>query len=137
MSEAEQLETVKRVYEAFTTGNLPALLELMTVDVEMIPPIFSGETSVIGWGQTWHGRDGVTRYLATIGSELEFEVFQPDAFIVGSENVVVQGHERCRVRSTGRVVDANWVQIFSLRDGKVSRHREYSDTAAWEAGYAT
>jgi ketosteroid isomerase-like protein len=45
------------------------------------------------------------------------------------------GHERCLVRLTGRLVEANWVQIFDFRDGLVCRHREYTDTAAWDAGF--
>ena len=50
------------------------------------------------------------------------------------EIIVVLGHERCLVRATECVVDAKWVQIFDFRDGLVRRHREYTDTAAWDAG---
>ena len=53
-----------------------------------------------------------------------------DEFIAGDDSVVVLGHERCVVRATGRVVEAKWVQIFDFRDGRVCRHREYTDTAA-------
>jgi ketosteroid isomerase-like protein len=67
---------------------------------------------------------------------LEFQVFQPDEFIAGHDSVVVLGHERCRVKATGRLVEAKWVQIFTLRDGRISRYREYSDTAAWDTGYS-
>ncbi len=63
--------------------------------------------------------------------------FQPDEFVVGSDSVAVLGHERCRVKATGRIVEAKWVQIFTLRNGKISRYREYSDTAAWDGGYSS
>jgi len=33
--------------------------------------------------------------------------------------------------ATGRFVQGKWVQIFDFRDGQVSRHPEYTDTAAW------
>jgi ketosteroid isomerase-like protein len=36
---------------------------------------------------------------------------------------------------TAALFEANWAQIFSFREGMVSRHREYSDTAAWEIGF--
>jgi len=26
-------------------------------------------------------------------------------------------------------------QVFTLRDGKICRYREYTDTAAWDTGY--
>jgi hypothetical protein len=48
---------------------------------------------------------------------LEFQVFQPDEFIVGQNTVVVLGHERCLVRATGRVVEANWAQVLPSETG--------------------
>ena len=46
------------------------------------------------------------------------------------------GHERGRVKATDRIVKAEWVQVFTLRDGKISHYREYNDTAAWDVGYS-
>jgi ketosteroid isomerase-like protein len=76
------------------------------------------------------------RYGKATFEALEFQVFQPDEFIVDGDTVVVLGHERCLVRATGCVVEANWAQIFTLRDGLIRKFREYSDTAAWQAGVA-
>lgn len=133
MSEQKNLETVQRAYKAFAEGDIPALLKFATDDVEWnFPPTYAG----IPWAQRpWRGRDGVQQAFTMLTESLEFQVFQPDEFIVSRDSVVVLGHERCRVRATGRVVEANWVQIFTLRDGMVSRFREYSDTAAWDTGY--
>jgi ketosteroid isomerase-like protein len=79
----------------------------------------------------------VAEYLGIVGSTLEFETFEADEFIVAPGRVVVLGHERCRVRATNRIVEVDWAQVFTFRDGLVCRHREYSDTAAWEAGFQT
>jgi ketosteroid isomerase-like protein len=76
------------------------------------------------------------QYGMNIFAALEFQVFQPDQFIVGQDTVVVLGHERCLVRATGRVVKANWAQVFTFRGALICRFREYTDTAAWEAGVA-
>src|SRR5262245_11982765 len=135
MNDEDALRTVRRIYAAFIAGDLAAVVGLMAEDIELIPPVFAGITPVPGWGRSWHGRREVAQYLGTLAETLEFEVFQADEFIVAAENVVVLGHERCRVRATGRVVEANWVQIFTFRNGTVTRHREYSDTAAWESGF--
>jgi uncharacterized protein len=88
------------------------------------------------WSTPVHRREEFEHYGKAIFEALEFQVFQPDEFIVGRDTVVVLGHERCLVRATGRVVEANWAQIFTLRDGLICKFREYSDTAAWEAGVA-
>jgi ketosteroid isomerase-like protein len=74
--------------------------------------------------------------LAANSRVLEFELLQADRFIVGPEDVVVLGHERCRMRATGHVVEVQWAHVWTFRDGLVSRAREYTDTAAWETEFA-
>jgi uncharacterized protein len=133
MSEQDNLEVVQRAYNAFAKGDLPALLDLLTSDVEWnFHPTYAG----IPWAQhPWHGREGVLNALKILTEALELEIFQPDEFIAGKDKVVVL-HERGRVKATGRIVKAEWVQVFTLRDGKISQYREYNDTAAWDAGYS-
>ncbi|MGD0116808.1 MAG: nuclear transport factor 2 family protein [Candidatus Binatus sp.] len=133
MNEQKNLEIVQRAYKAFGAGDL-GLLKLLTDDVEWnFPPTYVG----IPWARhSWRGPAEVEQAFRMLNEFLEFQVFQPDEFIAGGDQVVVLGHERCRIRATGRIVEARWVQIFTLRDGKISRYREYSDTAAWDTGYA-
>jgi ketosteroid isomerase-like protein len=131
MANQDILETVQRVYKAFVQGDLSAVMDLVTHDVEFLPP----PSAKIPWAHPWRGRKEVEQYLKTLIEALEFQNFGADEFIVGHDSVVVLGHERCRVRATGRVVEAKWAQVFDFRDGIVCRHREYTDTAAWDAGF--
>ena len=110
---------------------------MLTDDVEFVPPISSRPSPLAGSGQIWRGARGVEQYLTTVAEAYEFEVFEPDEFIVDRDNVVVLGRERCRVRATDHVVEVKWAQVFTFREGRVCRHREYTDTAAWEAGFQT
>jgi uncharacterized protein len=134
MNEQKNLEIVQRGYKAFGEGDLATLTNLLTDDVEWnFPPTYAG----LPWAQhAWRRPAGVEQVTRMLFEALEFEIFQPDEFIAGGDQVVVLGHERCRIRATGRIVEAKWVQVFTLRDGKISRYREYSDTAAWDSGYA-
>jgi uncharacterized protein len=134
--EDEQLATVRHIYETFLGGAVSAVARLMAEDIELLPPVHAGPTAVPGWGRVWRGRDEVAEYLGIIATTLEFEAFEADEFIVAPGRVVVLGHERCRVRATGRLVEAEWAQVFTFRGRDVIRHREYSSTAAWEAGWA-
>ncbi len=86
------------------------------------------------WSVRRHGPEGVEQYGRELFEALEFQEFQPDEFIVDRQTVVVLGHERYLVRATGPVVEARWAQIFTLRSGLICQFREYTDTAAWEAG---
>jgi uncharacterized protein len=124
MSEQENLKTVQRFYNGASDGDIARLWsKLMTDDVDWI-----------GSSIRRHGREQVVQLGKETLAALEFQEFQPDEFIVGRDTVVVLGHERCLVRATGRVVNANWAQIFTLRNGMICQFREYTDTAAWEAG---
>ncbi|MBV8135062.1 MAG: nuclear transport factor 2 family protein [Deltaproteobacteria bacterium] len=135
MSEQDHLELVQRAYEVFAKGDLPALLDLLTGDVEWnYHPTYAGMPSA---QHPWRGREGVLKAFQMLTEALELEAFQPDEFIAGKDKVVVLGHERDRVKATGRVVKAEWVQVFTLREGKISQYREYNDTAAWDAGYSS
>jgi ketosteroid isomerase-like protein len=40
-----------------------------------------------------------------------------------------------RVRSTGKELSAEWVQIYTLKDGKICDFREFYDTAQEVEGY--
>jgi ketosteroid isomerase-like protein len=135
MSEHEYLQTVRSFYQAVKDGNLPAVSKLFTDDIDWK----DGGVDRVPWSTWCHGLKQFEQYGMNIFAALEFQVFQPDEFIVGQHTVVVLGHERCLVRATGRVVEANWAQVFTFRGGSdlpVSRvHRHcgvgsgYSETA--------
>jgi len=131
MSEQDNLQTIQRAYKAFTERNLPTLLSSVSADVEFFPPAMAR----VPWAHPWRGRTEVEQYFRTLAAVLDFQEFEGDEFILSSDSVVVLGHERCLVRATGRVVEARWVQIFDFREGLICRHREYTDTASWNAGF--
>jgi len=132
MSASANLQIVQRIYKAIIDGDLSTLLNAMTDDVEFIIP-GSSKNPAAG---SWRGRRGVEQWVAAVNGLLAFELLQPDEFIVGRDEVVVLGHERCRMRATGHLVEVQWAHIWTLRDGLVSKAREYTDTAAWEAEFA-
>ena len=131
MSEQENLHIVKRIYHAIVESDISTRMSLVTDDLDLT--FFGSEK--IPWAGRWRGKDGLGRFLRRIADTLEFEVFSPEEFIAAGNDVVVLGHERCRVRATGKVVDASWAHVWTVREGLIRRHLEYSDTAAWEAGF--
>lgn len=131
MNEQPNLRTVRQNVDAVSKGDLTSLMKWCTEDVEIVP----APSAVVPWAHPWRGQEEFAQNLKSIGDHLEFLEYAADEFIAGGDSVVVVGHERCRVRATGRVVDAKWVQIFDFHDGLICRHREYTDTAAWDAGF--
>ncbi len=133
MSEPKNLQALQRAYKAFADGDISVLLNLLADDVNWNFPPSSVE---IPWAQhAWRGRDGVAQSFKTMAEFVEIQVFEPDEFIVGQDSLVVLGHERSKMRKTGRTFEGNWAAVFTFRDGLICRYREYHHTSALDAAY--
>jgi ketosteroid isomerase-like protein len=125
MSTAENLQLVKDGYAAFGRGDLPGLLSLLAEDVVWDMP---GEGLPIAG--SYRGRDGVASFFQKLQQEADILEFQPREFLAEGDRVLVVGWERMKIKATGRGADIDWVMAFTIRDGKIAKFREYTDTKA-------
>jgi len=126
MSEAANLETVKRGYEVFGRGDLDGLLALFDENIDWITP---GPPDLPTSGHR-RGRKEVGAFFQTLLGTFDFERFEPREFLAQGDRVVVIGDDTIRVKSTGGRVDFGWVHVFQLRNGLVTAFREYGDVSA-------
>jgi uncharacterized protein len=114
------------MYRAVSRGDLQAVLNAMTEDVEL--DIVG--SPMIPWTGHWQGREEVLaalgRNLATIDSQ-DLEVLSLTA---QGDIIVVTAREQGVYLPTGRPYDVHWVQIFTYHQGKIRRVREIFDSAA-------
>ena len=127
MSERTNADVVQQGYEAFGRGDIPALLDLLTDDVEWT---LQGP-SVIPFAGTRHGREGVAEFFSVLDETLEFEQFEPREIVAQGDTVVVVGIERSLSKATGHKIEQEWAHVNTLRDGKIARFRAFEDTAAY------
>ena len=83
----------------------------------------------------YHGKDDVRQFFADLDTAQEATRFEPTAFIAEGDTVVVMGNASWHVKSTGLDYDSDWVHVFTVRDGKVTRMQQFVDTAATEHAY--
>jgi ketosteroid isomerase-like protein len=126
MGEQENLKLIQDVYEAFGRGDLPAILGSLTDDVDWNHP----RPDRIPWGGQRRGPEEVTGFFVALGQTVDVEEFQPQRFHADLDTVIVFGRERMRARATGRNYENQWVHEFVIRDGKIAKFTEYTDTAA-------
>jgi ketosteroid isomerase-like protein len=119
---------VQGTYEAVGRGDIPALLEILTDDVQWT---FQGP-STIPFAGTCRGREGVAEFFSLVEENLEFQEFEPREFVAQGDTVVALGFERSLVRPTGRTFEQEWAHVYRLRDGKVAEFLALEDTAAHE-----
>jgi ketosteroid isomerase-like protein len=125
MTEQANVARVQELYQAFGRGDIEAILEQLADDVEWYDP---GPPAVPHAGR-YHGRDDVARFFSVASETLEFEDFQPRAFVASGDLVVALGSLRARVKATGRSYDNEWAMAWVWRDGKVASWQIYEDTA--------
>ena len=131
MSEQTNVQIVQDAYTAFGRGDIRDVLSRLDENVEWIIPGPS-ESPVTG---IRHGRAEVGEFFRALEREQDQEAFTPQRFIADDEVVAVIGYYRWRIKGTGRTTESEWVHLFTVRDGKIARFQEYSDTASYADAY--
>lgn len=120
------LDVVKAAYAAFGSGNIPAILELADEDIDWT---FRGAKGLAYTG-SFRGRSAVEKWFASVAQADDIQAFEPREFLAGSDHVTVLGSERTRALPDGKVFETEWVHVFTVRDGRVTRFWGMYDTQA-------
>jgi ketosteroid isomerase-like protein len=121
MSEQDNVEVIKRGYEAFAAGDVEAVMNSFDDDVEWIQP---GESAISG---TYHGKSEGMEYLGRLAEKsvtVKLDRILADGDMVVALTHITMGDE------SGHDAD-----VFTLRDGKTVRVEIRGDTAMMERVY--
>src|SRR3984885_6326710 len=123
MSTKENVQIVKDFFAAIGAYNKQDLLALVAADIEWIIP---GE----GWplAGLHRGRAELAAVLQKASEEIETTYPPPPEFVAQGDRVV--GVATGKIKATNKPFKDNWVFDITVRDGKVTRIREYVDTQA-------
>lgn len=126
MSAEDNKRVVQSIFEAFGRGDVPGVLEHLSEDVTWKAP---GPDTIPYFGDR-RGHGGATEFFVKLGTTVDFEHFEPGAFVAEDDRVVVLGRERGRVKRTGKSFDNEWALVFTFGGGKVTGFQCYENTAA-------
>jgi ketosteroid isomerase-like protein len=133
MSETNQ-ETIEAVYSAFGRGDVPFILERVTDGTRWD---FSVARSDPPRQVPVQSKAELPRFFQAMAENLNFEVFEPRAFLSDGRNVVVKLRVAYQVKKTGHRVDEEQVQWWSFdENGRIAALRHYEDTAAVRDAWA-
>jgi uncharacterized protein len=127
MDERENTQLVQQAYRDFQNGDIPALLDALSEDVEWVVPEVEG---VPGRG-TWRGPEQVGEFFRILSDTQEPRQLDLREYVAQGDKVVVLGHYVWHVKATGKEWESDFVHALSVRDGKVTRFQEYTDTAVF------
>ena len=127
MSDPRQnIAFVQSLYRAFAAKDIPSILNVLSPAVEWGEPPNPFNPA----GGTRYGHDGFLEWLRVGNESEEVLALEPRDFLANLHSVAVVGYTRCRVRTTGREYETDFVHLVTLKDGKVRSFREFFDTFA-------
>jgi uncharacterized protein len=125
MSTKENVEIVKAFFAAISAYNKQDLVALVAADIEWIIP---GE----GWplAGTHRGHAELEAVLQKASEEIETIYPKPPEFVAQGDRVLVVGFATGKVKATNKPFKDDWVFDITVRNGKLTKIREYIDTQA-------
>jgi ketosteroid isomerase-like protein len=117
----QNVEHIKKGYEAFAAGDVETLMSLFDDNVEWIQP---GDSAVSG---TYHGKGELGDLLSRLAEKSP--TIKPRRFLADGDMVVVLSD------TTAGGETAQDAEVYTLRDGKTVRAELYGDTAMMERVY--
>jgi uncharacterized protein len=121
---AENVDIVRRAYEAFNAGDPETAIALLDPEVEWTLPAHFPDA------ETWSGRDRVTEGLAARAASWASLQIEVKELIDGGDRVVALVHIRGRAALTGLDLGGMGVDghVWTLRDGLVVAVKMYGGT---------
>ena len=128
------VEIINQLYESFGRGDIPSILNRLADNIDWCQ---SGPQNIFPFAGPRCGKEEMIRNFKAIVQSLDIQAFEPREFIVHADRVIVFGYEMGSVRSTGRKYEFDWIHVFTLNDGKVSKYRDFYDTTVLAQAFST
>jgi ketosteroid isomerase-like protein len=125
MSIEKNVQVVKDFFAAIGSGDQQQVLALVTEDVEWIVP---GEDRPLAG--THRGHAGLADVLKKASEEIEMTYPTPPEFVAQGDRVLVVGVATGKFKATNKPFKDDWVFDITVRNGKLTKIREYIDTQA-------
>ncbi|HVF29363.1 MAG TPA: nuclear transport factor 2 family protein [Pyrinomonadaceae bacterium] len=118
-------EMIRGLYDSFAAGDVPAVLAAFDADLEW------NEAEGFMYGGTYHGGSAVLENVfMKLATEWEGFAVIPDKVVDGGDgNVISTGTYSGKFLATGKSMSVPFAHEWEIRDGKVARFRQHTDTA--------
>ncbi|MCD6032868.1 MAG: hypothetical protein K0S78_5050 [Thermomicrobiales bacterium] len=122
----DQSAAVQSIYDALGKGDVPFVLGMLAPDVvwnEAENFVYADKNPYVGPQAVLEG------VFLRLGTEWDGFGVTIEEIIGSGDTVIARGRYRATYRATGAAVDAQFVHVWKLADGKVARFQQYTDTA--------
>lgn len=124
---------VQAIYGAFLRGDVPAILDKLSDNVEWSVARPMDGVPVFG---TYKGKAAVQEFFNKLSEAEDVKLLDPREYIAQYDKVIALVHTEAIVKKTGKAFNQDTVMVWTIKDGKVTHFRAYDDTAAAAAAYS-
>jgi uncharacterized protein len=122
----QKIQTVQDIYQAFGRGDVAAILERVTDDVDWAT---EPDSKVAPWHGIHRGKAELPHFFEALGAAVEVTEFTPLAFAANETDVMVVVRFGVRVPATATSGSMDLHHWWRFRDGRVCLYRGTEDTA--------
>jgi ketosteroid isomerase-like protein len=125
----DHTQTIRSLYQAFARRDDNAMAEILDPDIEWT----SAENFLYSDHSPYIGIEAV-RHLLFVRLHDDWESCSATAgeILGGGDLVIANGRFRGIFKANGASIDAQFVQVFQFKDGKISKCQMYTDTASFK-----
>jgi uncharacterized protein len=123
---SQETELVKSVYDAIAKGDAGYAVGLFSPEIvwnEAENFVYADRNPYVGPQAVAEG------VFMRLGTEWGGFAVALEEIIGSGDTVIARGRYRGTFKATGVAVDAQFVHVWKLSDGKVARFQQYTDTA--------
>jgi ketosteroid isomerase-like protein len=119
-------QTVQSFYEAFAARDTQRFAASLDPHIEWT----AAENFLYADQSPYIGIDAVVNLIfGRLFADWESFTMSPGEILGGGEIVIASGRFRGTSKASGAPVDAQFVQVFQFKDGKIAKVQMYTDTA--------
>ncbi len=120
---SSNVEVVKGAYDAFARGDVEGVLGAMSADIEW------NEAEGMPYGGRHIGPQAVAeRVFGPIVADIPNFSVTPEELMESGDSVIAVARYAGTGKETGKDLDLSVVHIWDVRDGKLTRFRQFADT---------
>ena len=118
----ENVEIVRRAYEAFAQGDIEAALAMCQPDIQV-----EDHERSLGTPTSYHGRDGFLTLFATVNEGFSDVRYTPEELTDVGDRVLVEVRRTGRGRASGAQVEERQFHVWDMVAGRAARFQVYLD----------
>jgi ketosteroid isomerase-like protein len=126
------LNVVKNAFDDFLRGNVAAVVNACTDDVEW----GSYDNPATPYAKTYRGKSGVADFFATLAGAVDYQAFELKELHASGDRVFAKVYHKATVKSTARGFAHDFLMEFRLRDEKICNAFAYVDSRDQAAAFS-